>query len=152
METNAFLASLWAHVDAVGVVLLLWIAEEVFRTFFAWQPLATRNLAHVPEHEAIESVVGMSQELDEARRHRKIELAILGTITGLQALILIAAAKDLVLLRWFGVAISAASLLLVASRRRTAYRRLLDAHDRTLRLLDQALALKAERGEGEGDS
>jgi hypothetical protein len=152
MDMTAFIASLRDHVDAVGVVTLLWIAEEVFRTLYAWSPLATRQLAHVPEHEAIESMVGLSQELEEARRHRKVELAILGAIAALQVPVWIAVARDLVLLRWFGVAVSAASLLLVASRRRTAYRRVLDAHGRTIRLLDQALALKAKRGEGQGDS
>lgn len=151
MITTELVHSLREHVDAVLVVTLLWITEEVFWTFFAWRPLATTGVAREPEHEAMESMVGMSQELDEARRHRKIELAILGTIAALQAPIWIAAAKDLVLPRWLGVAISAASLLLVRSRRRTAYRRLLEAHDRSIRLLGQALALKAKRGEGEGD-
>lgn len=79
-----------------------------------------------------------------------MELVILGLTGALQ--VFCAARSVLEPWRWLYYAFTMGSLLLVESMRRRAFHRLESAQTLAIRLLEQALALKAERNEGgDGD-
>jgi hypothetical protein len=103
------------------------------------------------EFQEISSEVGLSQALREARQHRNIELAILGAIVVLQAVLWLVAGRQSVLVHSLGLTLCFASLLLVNRTRRKAFRALRAAENRARRLLDQALRLKANGLASEGN-
>lgn len=150
MGTMELVSALSGRVEAVGVVVAVWTVFEVLRTWLLWRwPVLADG---GPELKAVSDAAGISHELEAARGHRRMELGILGTIGVFQLILWILTAKEVLLLRWFGYAICCASLLLVAATRKRAWRRLRAANARTEHLLAQALAVKADRSECEGDS
>jgi hypothetical protein len=131
----------------LGVVLAFSTAYEIGRTLYAWHRPAEPELGS--EAEAAQKMIGLTDELHEARRHRNVELAILAFVGALQVVFWIVAVKQLSAWRWLYYAFIWASLLLVGIMRRRAFRRLQLANAHAIQLLEQALALKAERNEGE---
>lgn len=149
METKTLITVLGGYVDAVGVATAIWTANEIFLTLFIWRSPLTDDVP--PKFQEISREVGLSQALHEARRHRNVELAILGVIGVLQAVLWIVAGRQSVFVHWLGHTLSFASLALVSRTRRKAFRELRAAEDRALQLLDQALRLKANDLAGEGN-
>jgi hypothetical protein len=148
VETKNLLTVLGGYVDAVGVATAIWTANEIFLTLFIWRSPLTDDVP--PEFQEISSMVGLSQARHEARRHRNIELAILGAIGALQTVLLMPVGTQSVV-HWLGHMLCFASLMLVNRTRRKAFRGLRGAEDRARQLIDQALLLKANNLAGEGE-
>lgn len=129
-------------VDRATAVLALLAIMESARTLYAWHQ--RRRSPELDHHRQIVEALGLPMELDEARRHRAVEFGILACVLIIEVA-LWRFAHDALVVRWLGHAATLASIVLVGRTRVSAYRRLMAAHERALRLLNDAIAAKSER-------
>lgn len=111
MGTKDLISVMGGRLDPAALVLAFWTAFEVFRTLYAWRWPAEAELE--ADALAAQNILGLTDELSDARRHRNVELVILGFAGALQ--VFCAARSVLEPWRWLYYAFTMGSLLLVES-------------------------------------